>query len=180
MLLTVLNETQPMLDNPPHVDKLSPSIEHLCHEVTFLALGMHFPSTNSSLENIIPFLLSFIRDIIDLPLCEALIFHEFFQVEDIHLTIQDILNDWTFFIDFNQSLLKASLMFPLIECESKVFDEPVTEDNSSLALNGSDFADLVSVVVHVGQQSPSIVLQEDARKCRSSNSLLLSKEVILG
>ena len=149
MLLTVLNETQPMLDNPPHVDKLSPSIEHLCHKVTFLTLGMHFPSTNGFPDNIISFLLSFTRDIIDLPFCEALILHEFFQVEDIHLTIQDILNNWTFFIDFDQSLLKASLMFPLIECESKVFDEPVTEDNSPIALNCSNLGYLISVVVHI-------------------------------
>ena len=70
-------------------------------------------------------------------------------------------------------------MFPSVERKSKVFDNPVTEDSFPLALNSSDLAHLVSIVVHVGQKSPSVILQEDARKSRPSYSLLLAIEVIL-
>ena len=180
MLLTVLDETEPVSDNLPHVDILAPSLKHLRLQVAILMLGVDLPSSDCFLQDLISSLLTLIRNIVNLPVSESFILHKVFEVEDIHLGIQDLFNDWAFFIDFNECLSHSGLILPAVESESEILVDPVTKDNSSLALNLPDLEHLVSVVVQVGEEHPIEILLHDARKTRRSNSLSLAVEIKLG
>ena len=148
-LLAILNEVEPVLDNLPHVDILSPSVKHLGLQVPILVLGVHLPSAYCLLQNRVTLILSLIGYFIYLPVCETFLLHKVLHVANIHLSIQNILNYGSFEVDIHDGGGALGLILPLVESILEVSHNPVIEDSSSLAVNDSVLLHLVSVATEV-------------------------------